>query len=264
VLTRAGLLCLVCIVSGLACTGEAPANDAYTVVTRLPHDTSAYTQGLFVRGGEFVESTGKYGQSDIRRVDMKTGRILQRVRLADDRFGEGAAAIGDKVYQLTWESNVGYVYDARSLARVDSFSFQGEGWGLASDGVRLFMTDGTATIRVIDPRTFRVTDSLEVRYRDEPLTRLNELEYISGELFANVYQTDWIARIDPRSGTVREVVDFSDLYRTNDASRRNENVLNGIAYDSSSGNLYVTGKRWPFVFEIKLKRPPGTEGAQAR
>ena len=230
----------------------------YQVVGTFPHDPSAYTQGLVFADSLLYESTGLYGHSDIRTVDLRSGRVRKSVPLPANRFGEGLALLAGRLYQLTWQSELGYVYDAATLALADSFRYRGEGWGLATDGHSLIMSDGSDTLRFLDPGTFEVTHRLAVTFSTgAPATRLNELEYIDGELFANVYQSDWIVRIDPRTGLIREVLDLAALPDKAKERSPGEEVLNGIAYDRATGHLLVTGKHWAALFEIALKNPPG-------
>lgn len=231
----------------------------YRILDRYTHDTTAYTQGLVYEGGSLYESTGQYGRSTLRRVDLQTGEVEQSVTLPRDRFGEGLALLDGRLYQLTWKAGIAYVYDAATLALTDSASYEGEGWGLTTDGTSLIMSDGTSRLRFLDPATFQVTRTLEVRFSSQsPVKSLNELEYIGGELFANVYQSDWILRIDPTSGIVKEVVDLVGIMPGYDAASTEEYVLNGIAYDHDTGHLLVTGKQWPLLFRIALDHPPAT------
>ena len=231
------------------CTPEKPKG--WTLLESRPHDPGAYTQGLVFHDGVFLESTGLYGQSQLRRVDPATGQVLARTTLAAERFGEGLALLGDRLYQLTWKSQVGYIYDLTSLALVDSFAYAGEGWGLTTDGTNLIMSDGSATLRFLDPATFAVRREVEVRDGRSPLTRLNELEYVNGEVYANVYQSTWIVRIDPDSGQVRQWLDLASLV-PKDKRGSTEDVLNGIAHDPATGTLYLTGKRWPQMHSIRV------------
>ncbi len=231
------------------CTPEKPKG--WTLLESHPHDPGAYTQGLVLHDGVFLESTGLYGQSQLRRVDQATGQVLARAVLPPQRFGEGLARLGDRLYQLTWKSQVGYVYDLATLTLVDSFAYAGEGWGLTTDGTDLIMSNGSATLRFLDPATFAVRREVEVRDGRSPLTKLNELEYVNGEVYANVYQSTWIVRIDPDSGLVRQWLDLASLV-PKDKRGSTEDVLNGIAYDPATGRLYVTGKRWPQIFSIRL------------
>jgi glutamine cyclotransferase len=248
-----GLTALVLATAAPGC-GRAHEGAAYHVVTRVPHDTAAYTQGLVYAGGVIYESTGLYGQSQIRRVNRTTGEVETAVRLAPDRFGEGLTLLHGRLYQLTWQSMVGYVYDAATLTPLDSFRYEGEGWGLTTDGTALIMSDGTARLRFLDPATFAVVREVTVRDHGSPLSALNELEYVDGVLFANVYQSDWIVRVDPDSGTVLEWIDLQGLLPEGDRAP-NTDVLNGIAFDPASGNLLLTGKRWPWLFEVALTPP---------
>lgn len=245
--TRAALLAA----AFWTCAGT-PAPEDYEVVRTLPHDTGAYTQGLLYVGGRLYESTGEYGRSDVRVTDLATGAVLALTQLSGDRFGEGLAMLGDRLYQLTWKSEIGYVYDAATLARVDSFAYEGEGWGLTTDGTSLIMSDGTATLRFLDPEDYSVTREVGVSDDGAALTQINELEYIDGMLYANVYQSDWIVEIDPETGAVERWIDLSGLLPSNRRTARTD-VLNGIATADSTGHLLVTGKLWPSVFEIRLR-----------
>ncbi len=204
---------------------------------RWPHDSLAYTQGLLARDGVLLESTGLEGHSDLRAVDRATGRMLQRAMLPDTEFGEGIASIGDRVYQLTWQSGRGRVYDARTLAVVDSFAYDGEGWGLATDDSLLYMTDGTSGVRVIDPNGFRVVRRIRVTEAGKGVHMLNELEWVRGELWANVYETTLVARIDPATGRVVGWVDLRKLLPEAQRDRLKDRggVANGIAYDRATG-----------------------------
>jgi glutamine cyclotransferase len=220
----------------------------------FPHDTAAYTQGLLIYRGDFLESTGRLGLSDIREVNVMTGAARRRVSLAPNEFGEGIAVIGDRLYQLTWQGGRGHLYNANTLAPVDSFTYAGEGWGLTTDGKLLYMSDGTSRLRVIDPVGFRELRTIQVRERDSTVWMLNELEWVRGELWANIYQTNFIARIDPASGQVTGWIDLGKLLspaESTDVATRN-GVANGIAFDAGRNRLFVTGKLWPDVFEIAL------------
>lgn len=244
------LIVALCAIA-LTCQGSGRSDD-YEVLQSYPHDTTAYTQGLLYANGQLYESTGQLGRSQVRRVDLETGQVQAAVSLADDRFGEGLALFGDKLYQLTWKSRVGYVYDAETLAQVDSFAYSSEGWGLTSDGTSLIMSDGTATLRFLDPETLEVTRELSVQDQGSALTHINELEYVRGDLYANIYQSDRIVRIDANTGEVSAWFNLAGLLPREQQSR-NTDVLNGIAYDEETGNLLVTGKLWPLLFEIRLK-----------
>jgi glutamine cyclotransferase len=223
---------------------------AFEVTGRFPHDPSAYTQGLVWADSVLFESTGLYGHSELRRVDLRSGRVLASRALAADRFGEGLTLMKGRLYQLTWESGVAYAYDASTLAPRDSFHYAGEGWGLATDGTSLIMSDGSDSLRILSPTTFQVQRVVHVRYKGAPLYKLNELEYVNGDVFANVYQSNWVLRIDPVTGDVREVLDFSDLYPERPASAE---VMNGIALAPDGVQLLLTGKLWPILFEVRLR-----------
>jgi glutamine cyclotransferase len=248
---------LLAAVAALVAVGPWRGQAAqYTIVRQLPHDTAAYTQGLVYAAGIFFESDGLYGQSRLRRVDPASGRTLASVPLAADRFGEGLALAHGRLIQLTWKEQVAYVYDAATLARVDSFRYRGEGWGLAFDGRWLIMSDGTANLRFLDPLSGRVVRQVAVQDGSLPLTRINELEYVRGELLANVYQSDRIVRIDPATGAVLGWIDLADLM-PRERRTSGMDVLNGIAWDEATGHLFVTGKRWPTLFELALRPAPG-------
>lgn len=223
----------------------------------IPHDTSAFTEGLLFAGRRLLESTGLEGRSDIREVDAVTGVVRRRFALGATLFGEGIAVVGQRLYQLTWQSGRGFVYDAASLAPIDSFSFAGEGWGLTSDGTTLYMSDGTDQIHVIAAPNFRPIRSFHVTEAGHPVWMLNELEWVRGELWANVYQTDLIARIDPRTGAIRGWLDLSTLQpiATQRELRTRGAVANGIAVDTLRRRLLITGKLWPWLYEVDLPPP---------
>lgn len=225
-------------------------------VTSWPHDTAAYTQGLMFEHGRLLESTGLEGRSDLRELERGTARVLHRVPLPSDVFGEGLAGVGDSVYQLTWKKGRAYVYDARTLALRDSVSYQGEGWGLASDERYLYFSDGTSEIRVIDPTGFKEVRRIRVTESGQPVWMLNELEVVRGELWANIYETSWIARIDLQSGHVVGWIDVGSLLNAaeREAVGKRGGVPNGIAYDSAKGVVMVTGKLWPRMFELEVRR----------
>ena len=224
------------------------------VVARLPHDTTAFTQGLTVYRGRLLESTGLEGHSGVREVELATGRVLRRADLPSTEFGEGMTVLGGRVYQLTWKSHVGHVVDARTFTPVDSFHYDGEGWGLTTDGALLYLSDGTSRIRVIDPDGYRVVRTIRVTEAEQPVHMLNELEWVKGELWANVYWTGLIARIDPGNGRIVGWIDVRRLLSDAENKRLEPRggVANGIAYDSSTAKLLVTGKYWPYVFQLDL------------
>jgi glutamine cyclotransferase len=234
------------------CGSERDRSESYDVTDHFPHDSTAYTQGLVWAESVLFESTGQYGHSDVRRVDLHSGRVLARRPLPPDRFGEGLALLRGRLYQLTWKEGVAYTYDAATLAPGDSFHYAGEGWGLTTDGTALIMSDGSDSLRVLSPATFQVQRVVHVRYKDAPVVQLNELEYANGEILANVYQSNWVLRIDPATGLVREVIDFADLYPDRPASA---DVMNGIAVAPDGKQLLLTGKFWPTVFQVRLRSP---------
>jgi len=222
------------------------------VVATYPHDPGAFTQGLAIHAGRLFESTGQYGRSSLREVDLETGHVLRIVNLNYTYFGEGIAILGERLFQLTWQNQSALVFDLESFDLVDTRRYSGEGWGLTHDGESLIASDGSSSLRYYDPQTFSVTGRLEVRDGDQAVTSLNELEYIDGELWANIWYEDRIARISPETGDVLGWIDLSHLYPR--AQRGSEAVLNGIAYDADAGRLFVTGKNWPQLFEIELVR----------
>lgn len=224
---------------------------SYKIVKVFPHDPEAYTQGLVYKDGFLYEGTGLNGRSSLRKVRLESGEVLQRVDLPPEFFGEGIGFLGGKIFQLTWKAGTGFIYDARDFHLLRKFSYPGEGWGLTTDGHLLYMSDGTPEIRVLNPETLKEVRRIKVHDGASPVQELNELEFINGEIFANIWQTDRIARISPRTGKVVGWIDLSGLLspmyrRTPDA------VLNGIAYDAQGKRLFVTGKLWPNVFEITL------------
>jgi glutaminyl-peptide cyclotransferase len=231
--------------------GAGPARYTYEVVHSWPHDPGAFTQGLVFQNGEFLESTGLNGRSSLREVSLETGKVMRQDTVPSAYFAEGLAVIGDKAYQLTWKGQTGFIYDVPSFELRGTFPYEGEGWGLTTDGKLLVMSDGTSSIRFIDPETFKVVRSIEVTLSGKPVVRLNELEWIKGEIFANVWQTDTVVRIDPKTGEVRGVIDFSFLLPLD--QRAGADVLNGIAYDPAHDRLFLTGKLWPKLFEVRLK-----------
>lgn len=224
---------------------------SYRLVASYPHDPTAFTEGLVYAGGYLYESTGLRGDSSLRKVELETGQVVQELRLDDAYFGEGIALVGDRIVQLTFTSGTGFLYQADSFAPLGKFEYPGEGWGISYDGARLIMSDGTSELRYLDPRSLTELARIEVADDGSPVDQLNELEYVSGEIFANVWQTDQIARISPFTG---EVVGWIDLDGILGAERFEPgvDVLNGIAYDPDRGRLFVTGKRWPRLFQIEV------------
>lgn len=228
----------------------------FEVVAQYPHDRAAYTQGLVYNpDGTFYEGTGLYGESTLRLVEAETGEVLRSVPLDDDQFGEGVAVIRDRIYQLTWQTGTAFVYDRETFDPLGTFTYDTEGWGLTTDGERLIMSDGSSRIVFRDPETFAATGAIDVRDGKLPVSNLNELELIDGEIWANVYQTNRIARIDPASGDVIGWIDLTGLLDRNDPANEGAEVLNGIAWDQETGRIFVTGKLWPSLFEIRLVPP---------
>ena len=226
------------------------------VVGVFPHDRAAYTQGLVFENGGFYEGTGLRGQSSLRRVDLESGEVLQAYSLPPEYFGEGIAIWEDRIIQLTWKARLGFIYDKESFELLETFNYPTEGWGITHDGAKLIMSDGTQTLHFWDPDTLAETGSIEVYADAAPVTWLNELEYIQGMIFANVWQTDLIAVIDPHTGQVTAWIDLRGLLGPEDFAEPVD-VLNGIAYDAGSERLFVTGKLWPKVFEVELISPTG-------
>ena len=229
---------------------------AARVIRSFPHDTAAYTQGLAFYRGHLLESTGRLALSDVREVELTTGRVRRRTALPATEFGEGIAVVGDRIYQLTWQGGRGHVYDAATLTPIDSFTYAAEGWGLATAGRTLYMSDGTSRIRVVDPAGFHEQRTIQVRERDSTVWMLNELEWVRGELWANVYETDLIARIDPGTGHIVGWIDVGNLLTATERAdvARGGGVANGIAFDSVTNRVFVTGKLWPRLFEIAVRR----------
>jgi glutamine cyclotransferase len=218
-------------------------------VRSYPHDSTAFTQGLVWRNGTLYESTGRYGQSSLRIVELETGRVVQKVDLAQTYFAEGLAAVGDTLYQLTWKEGVAFIYDAAALRPLGQVTYTGEAWGLASDGRRLIVSDGSSYLTFVEPGTFTVDTTIRVTDGGAPVDQLNELEWVRGEVWANVWHTNQIVRIDPATGRVKGRLDLSALLpQVSDP----EAVLNGTAYDPQGNRLLVTGKLWPRLYEISI------------
>ncbi len=224
------------------------------VVNTYPHDTAAFTEGLLYLDGYLYESTGEPGASWVRKVELTTGKVLQQADLPVQYFGEGIVTHKGKLMQLTWRNGVGAVRDLQSFEILASFRYPGEGWALTRDAQRIYMSDGTPTIRILDPDTMTQTGSIAVTAEGKPLQRLNELEWIKGELWANVWMTDRIARIDPASGKVTGWIDLKGVFDYSTLPNPTDDVPNGIAYDAEHDRIFVTGKRWPKLFEIKLTK----------
>lgn len=235
----------------LAGTLFPPLAGRVRVVRSFPHDPDAFTQGLVFHDGHLYESTGRWGASSLRQVELETGRVLRMVGLPREHFGEGLTLWRDRLILLTWTSGTGFVYDLRTFAEAGRFSYEGEGWGLTHDGRHLLMSDGGDSLRRLDPETFAEAGRVPVMDQGVPLARLNELEFVRGEVWANVFGQERIARIDPQSGEVRSWIDLSGMFGEHRRSSPAA-VLNGIAFDAAGGRIFVTGKLWSKVYEIVL------------
>ena len=233
---------------------NAPAaRYGYQIVNMWPHDSNAFTQGLILSDGKMLESTGQEGFSSLRRVDLQTGKVLKKVNVPKPYFAEGIALLNGKIYQLTWQHQLGFIYDAQSFERVGQFNYTGEGWGLATDGKSLILSDGSNRLRFLDPSDFHVARTITVLDGQTPVNELNELEFVQGEIYANVWHDNRIATINPQSGHVTAWIDLNGLMPEGELQDP-EAVLNGIAYDQANDKLYVTGKLWPRLFEIRVKK----------
>ena len=224
----------------------------YQVLATYPHDIGAFTEGLFYEGGFLYESTGLLGRSSVRKVQLRTGKVLSRIELPADVFGEGITSWHDRLIGLTWQNQVGFVLDLGTFSLQNRFTYPGEGWGLTHNDREIIMSDGTAELRFLDPTTEKEIRRVRVTANGEPVTQLNELEWVDGQVYANVWQTDRIARIDPTTGNVVGWIDLTGLLAAKDRIANYTDVLNGIAYDAASKRLFVTGKLWPKLFEIRL------------
>lgn len=267
---------VICMAAFLAaCQGDEPSDSrpnmetrrpgapvaGYTTVRSWPHDPDAFTQGLDFHEGRLYEGTGVLGKSTLREVALETGAILRKHDLPSDVFGEGITVMGDRVYQVTWKSGRGYVYDRATFRLIREFTYEGEGWGLTHDGQSLIMSDGTAVLRFIDPATFAVQRTLSVKDAGRDVPKLNELEMVKGEIYANVWETSSIVRIDPATGAVTGWIDLEGVFSDSDRRRylkpgQDVDVMNGIAYDEATGRLVVTGKWWPRMYEIRVDTVP--------
>jgi len=243
------LVPMLCVMLA-ACTGK-PAKLTYKIISTRPHDPESYTQGLEHDGKNLIESSGGYGLSTLRVVEPATGKILHKRPMAKNVFVEGITRMNNEIWILTWKENTAYVFEPETFKFIRSYTYQGEGWGITHDGKHLIMSDGTSTLKFIDPKDFSVKKSIEVKRGGTPVTNLNELEMVHGEIFANIYQTDEIVRISPESGKVTGSLDLSALRKKLYGPNRAE-ALNGIALDPATGHLLVTGKLWPTLFEIEL------------
>ncbi|HEY3581870.1 MAG TPA: glutaminyl-peptide cyclotransferase [Pyrinomonadaceae bacterium] len=242
-------------------TAAAPVKYGYEIVHIYPHDPGAFTQGLVFINGKLYEGTGEAGRSSLREVDLQTGHVLKKVDVPEPYFGEGIALLNNKIYQLTWQHQVGFIYNADTFEQVGKFNYSGEGWGLTTDGHSLILSDGTNRIRFLDPDSFHVTKTIAVVDGNLPVNELNELEYVNGEIYANIWHDNRIVTIDPQTGRITGWIDLTGLLPPGDVTDE-EAVLNGIAYDQTGNRLFVTGKLWPRLFEIKLK--PGVKAPDTK
>lgn len=254
-------LFVVLIVASVAAStvAEPPIReraDTYQIVRTYPHDPSAFTQGLIYVDGHLYESTGLNGRSSLRMVDLSTGQVLQKYDLPEEYFGEGLTDWGSNLIQLTWKAHKGFVYDRFSFSLLRTFHYEGEGWGLTHDDTQLIMSDGTSHLRFLDPKSFREVRSIHVADQTgHGVENLNELEYVHGEIYANIWETDKIVRISPGTGKILGWIDLSGIINKSELES-SDAVLNGIAYDRAGDRLFVTGKLWPKVFEIKITAHP--------
>jgi glutaminyl-peptide cyclotransferase len=237
-------------------TGSVAAVPVYDfeIVHTYPHDPSAFTEGLFYWDGFLYESTGLEQHSTIRKVRIDTGAVVQKLDIPAQYFGEGIVNWGGQIISLTWKSHVGFVFDLATFKLRKQFQYEGEGWALTQDGKQLIMSDGTSELRFINPSTLKETNRIQVTLEGKPLRNVNELEWVKGEIYANVWGTNWIARIDPRSGRVVGLINLAGLLLPSDQVEGPDSVLNGIAYDAKGDRLFVTGKNWPKLLEIRLRR----------
>lgn len=248
---------LLAALAGAAATPLALAAtpvQGYKVVNSYPHDPGAFTQGLFFHDGFLYEGTGLRGRSSIRKVEITTGKVLQAVELPGEFFGEGITMWGDRLISITWQEQTAFVLDLKTFKLWRKFNYAGEGWGITHNGRELIMSDGTAELRFLDPMSFKELKRVRVTADGRPVDQLNELEWVNGEVYANVWQTDRIARIDPKTGRVAGWIDLTGLLPASQRTGQDD-VLNGIAYDSAKKRLFVTGKLWPRLFEIQLTTP---------
>jgi glutamine cyclotransferase len=243
---------LMAVASGSGARAAVPIY-GYDVVHSYPHDPAAFTEGLFYLNGYLYESTGLEQHSSIRKVRLETGEVVQKYDVPAQYFGEGIVNWHNRIVGLTWRSHVGFVYDLKSFKPLKEFHYDGEGWALTQDGSQILMSDGTSEIRLLNPQTLLQTGRIQVTLDGKPVENLNELEWVKGEILANVWQTNWILRIDPHDGRVIGAINMSGLLAPSDFVKGQTDVLNGIAYDAKGDRLFVTGKNWPRLFEIRLK-----------
>jgi len=245
---------ILCAAAGAAAVWAAIPTYGVEVIHTYPHDPTAYTEGLFYLDGYLYESTGLEQHSSIRKVKLETGAVLQKLDISPQYFGEGIVNWHDRLISLTWKSHIGFIFDLATFRQQGQFRYEGEGWALTQDGQQILMSDGTPQIRFINPQTLKETGRITVTLDGKPVRNVNELEWVKGEIYANVWQTDWILRIDPHDGHVVGLINLAGLLRPSDRIPGHTDVLNGIAYDAKGDRLFVTGKNWPKLFEIRLHR----------
>ena len=255
------LATIIAATTFIACSGTQKKNSAtqaveptlytYQIVAEYPHSRTSYTQGLQFVEGELWEGTGEYGKSRLLRTELATGKILESKSISQYEFGEGITLLGDKIYQLTWLDGKMYIYDRQTLQLLNTHQYKGEGWGLTTDGTKLYMSDGSHIIRILNSETMEQERLIKVALRGESLPHLNELEWIDGKIWANVYTTDRVLIIDPKTGVVEGMIDFTGLLKDEDVSD-NTDVFNGIAYDAATKRIFVTGKNWNKLFEVEI------------
>jgi glutaminyl-peptide cyclotransferase len=249
---------VACLATALAPTACAQSANIpihpYHIIHTYPHDPSAFTEGLFYEDGYLYESTGEFVGAGVRKVKLDTGEVVQRRDTPEGYFGEGIIASGQRILQLSWKQGVGFIYDKATFKLIDQIRYPGEGWAMTRDASHIYMSDGTPVIRVLDPQTFAQTGSISVTANGVPLQQINELEWVKGKIYANVWQTARIAQIDPKTGHVVGWIDMTKLVEAQKVGDPENDVLNGIAYDAARDRLFVTGKRWKAVYEVKVER----------
>lgn len=246
-----GVWIIRCQQPGSSLPAKLDETMTYEVLNVYPHDPGAFTQGLIYLDGFLYESTGLYGESTLRKVDLETGEVIQKIDLMPEYFAEGMTHWGDTLVQLTWREGTGFVYELADFSILEQFAYPVEGWGLTQDGEHLIMSDGTSSLHFLNPETLLIEKSINVTYQGREIQRINELEFIRGEIFANIWQTESIIRIDPQSGEVKGWIDMNGILPP-EQRKTNTDVLNGIAYDPRNDRLFVTGKFWPRLYEIRL------------
>lgn len=249
---------VACLATALAPTACAQSANIpihpYHIIHTYPHDPTAFTEGLFYEDGYLYESTGEFVGAGVRKVKLDTGEVVQRRDTPEGYFGEGIIASGQRILQLSWKQGVGFIYDKATFKLIDQIRYPGEGWAMTRDASHIYMSDGTPVIRILDPQTFAQTGSISVTANGVPLQQINELEWVKGKIYANVWQTARIAEIDPKTGHVVGWIDMTKLVEAQEVHDLANDVLNGIAYDAARDRLFVTGKRWRAVYEVRVER----------